>query len=323
VSKLADRCRGKWPSVWGQVGLGLTDKALRGKDTACPICGGKDRFRISNIDGRGTWFCHGENKGGDGVELVKQVLKVDFRRAAELIEGVVGAATAYGAIGGGNGHGGGKPKDPLKSWREANVNVFNTAVSDYLKGRGIELTAAEAVALRSHPALWHWLSQAKWPAMIAAVGPFGGPPVTCHQTFLEPDGSGKAPLEKARLFPSGASPTGGVWFGMPDPDHEFIVAEGIESALSAMRLFDAHAGCAALSDNGVRFLELPPEARRVRVFADDDELGQGAAAATEAGRRWKAEGRSVAVTMAAEVGRDANDVLMRRLKAGMNAGAAT
>jgi putative DNA primase/helicase len=311
--KLADRCKGKWPSVWGQVGLGLSDKALRGKDTACPICGGKDRFRISNKDGRGTWYCHGERLGGDGIELVKRALRIDFVKAAELIESVVGKATTYG------GQSGvcptDKPKDPLRSWREADANVLGAAVDVYLRGRGIELTAAEAGALRLHPALWHWPTQTKWPAMIAAVGPFGGSVVTCHQTFLEPDGSGKAPLEKARLFPSGACPTGGVWFGTPSPDSEFIVAEGIESALSAMRLYGAEAGCAALSDNGIRFLELPRTARAVRIFADNDELGQGVAAATEAGRRWKAEGRTVAVTMATEVGEDANDVWMRRLKA--------
>ena len=50
---------------------------------------------------------------------------------------------------------------------------------------------------------------------------------------------------------------GGVWFGDADPAHEFIVAEGIESTLSAMRIFGVTAGCAALSEGGVRRLILP------------------------------------------------------------------
>jgi hypothetical protein len=185
-----------------------------------------------------------------------------------------------------------------------------------LKGRGIELTKIEAVSLRLHPSLWHWPTKTKWPAMVAAVGPFGGPAVTCHQTFLQPDGSGKATVERPRLFPAGVAPKGGVWFGAPDQDHEFVVAEGIESLLSALRLYGVAAGCAALSDNGIRFLVLPPLplARRVRVFADHDELQQGVAAANEARRRWKAEGRDVRVSMAAEVGEDANDVWLRRLR---------
>jgi putative DNA primase/helicase len=249
------------PDVWGRVGLGLSDKALKGKDTACPMCGGKDRFRISDKGGNGTWYCHHERFGGDGIELVKRVLRVDFVRAAQLIEGVVGKATAYGAYAGNGGNGGNGLKDPLKFWRDANPDIFGASVDFYLRNRGVQLTETEARALRFHPALWHWPTQTKWPAMIAAVGPFDGPPVTCHQTFIEPDGSGKAPLEKARLFPSGAAPIGGVWFGLASPDHEFIVAEGIESMLSAMRLYDAQAGYAALSDNGVRFLSLPPAAR--------------------------------------------------------------
>jgi hypothetical protein len=152
--------------------------------------------------------------------------------------------------------------------------------------------------------------------MIALVRLASGAELTCHQTFLARDGAGKAPIDKPRLFPAGVAPAGGgVWFGAPDPEQDFIVAEGIESALSAMRLFDAAAGCAALSALGIRRLILPPEAKRVRVFADRDPEGQGAAAASVAKARWQAEGRAVSVAQAATVGCDANDVLMRRIKA--------
>jgi putative DNA primase/helicase len=99
-----------------------------------------------------------------------------------------------------------------------------------------------------------------------------------------------------------------------DPDREFIVGEGIESTLSAMRIFGATAGCAALSAFGVSRLILPSQARRVRISTDHDPLGQGLAAAREAGRRWLAEGRAVAVSMAAEVGEDSNDILLKRLR---------
>jgi hypothetical protein len=113
---------------------------------------------------------------------------------------------------------------------------------------------------------------------------------------------------------AGVAPIGGVWFGAARADREFIAAEGVESLLSALRLFGAEAGVAALSEGGIRRLALPPQARRVRIFADNDELRQGVAAAAEAARRWRAEGRSVAVSMAVEVGEDANDIWARRLK---------
>ena len=89
--------------------------------------------------------------------------------------------------------------------------------------------------------------------MLARVALATGEDITTHQTFIEPDGSGKADIEKPRLFAAGAKKTGGgVWFGVPDPAREFVIAEGIESTLCAMRIFGVAAGCAALSEGGVR-----------------------------------------------------------------------
>jgi hypothetical protein len=207
-------------------------------------------------------------------------------------------------------------KDPMQPWRRASPDTSGTPVDRYLRSRGIELTDEEGRSLRFSPALWHWPSQSRWPVMLARVSLANGIDLTTHQTFLRPDGSGKAPLgQKARLFAAGGRTAGGgVWIGgVTDPTTEFVVAEGIESLLSALRIFNASAGCAALSELGVRRLILPPEVRRVRIFADNDELGQGLAAAREAWRRWRDEGRKVAVSIADRVGEDANDVLRRRM----------
>ena len=81
---------------------------------------------------------------------------------------------------------------------------------------------------------------------------------------------------------------------------------------SGMRIFNCAYGVAALSALGISRLILPPAARRVRIFADHDELGQGLSAAREAGRRWLAEGRTVAVSISPTIGEDANDVWLRR-----------
>ena len=325
MSAITDRCRGKWPSILIGVGVTMTEAARKGRDAPCPICGGKDRFRFSNKDGLGLWYCHGCGEGGDGVKLVMLAKGVDFKGAAKLIDGVLGNRSFYGASASyGNGDGSAsaddKPKDPLRSWREAYPDIRNTSVETYLKGRGLTLADAEARPLRFHPALFHWISKQKFPAMIAAVARSpdegkGGTIITCHQTFLQMDGSEKAPVEKPKLFPSGVDPAGAaVWFGSPDPDHEFVVAEGIESALSAMRILGVAAGCAALSTWGIRCLVLPSAIRRVTVFADSDELQQGVAAANEARRRWRSEGRTVRVLQAERDGEDANDVWMRRSK---------
>jgi putative DNA primase/helicase len=326
TSAIAERCRGKWPSILIGVGVSLSEAARKGRDAPCPICGGKDRFRFSNKDGLGLWYCHGCSEGGDGVKLVMKVKGVDFKGAAKLIDGVLGDRSFYSpSASHGNGNtaattnDGGSPKDVLRSWRDAYPDIRNTTVEAYLRGRGLTLTDAEARSLRFHPALFHWISKQKFPAMVAAVARApdegkDGTVVTCHQTFLQIDGSGKAPVEKSKLFPAGVNPAGaGVWFGSPDPSHEFVVAEGIESALSAMRILGVQAGCAALSAVGIQRLVLPQHIRRVIVFADSDELQQGVAAANEARRRWRSEGRTVKVLQADRDGEDANDVWLRRL----------
>ena len=209
-----------------------------------------------------------------------------------------------------------KPKDPMKTWRDATPFRRKSPVDRYLQSRGIEITDEEAMSIRWSPSLWHWCSQAKWPAMLARVALVNGTDLGTHQTYVEFDGSGKAPLgDKARLFAAGGRTRGGgVWFGAARADQEFIIGEGIESTLSAMRIRGATSGCAALSADGIRTLILPPEAKLVRIFADHDEMNQSLLAARDAKKRWTAEGRTVTATIAENVGEDANDVWLRRCR---------
>src|SRR3546814_8107148 len=58
---IADQCINRWPSILPQ--FGISPSYLTGKQTPCPTCGGKDRFRFDNKDGRGTYYC---NKYGPG-----------------------------------------------------------------------------------------------------------------------------------------------------------------------------------------------------------------------------------------------------------------
>ncbi|WP_414534316.1 primase-helicase zinc-binding domain-containing protein [Dickeya chrysanthemi] len=48
---------GRWPDVLALLGITVPDNARQ--RTPCPACGGKDRFRFDDLDGRGAWhFCH-------------------------------------------------------------------------------------------------------------------------------------------------------------------------------------------------------------------------------------------------------------------------
>ena len=71
-----------------------------------------------------------------------------------------------------------KPCDPMKTFRNAGLFARRSPAGRYLETRGIKLTDDEASSLRFAPALWHWPTQTKWPAMLArvALAPAGD----CH-----------------------------------------------------------------------------------------------------------------------------------------------
>jgi putative DNA primase/helicase len=215
----------------------------------------------------------------------------------------------------------GPSSDPFKMWRKASPLppvivaaplVSGSLVETYLRNRGLE--SPSDAPLRYAPSLWHWPSRSRHPAMVALVTRHDGEPVTSHATFLSDDGR-KAAIEPPRLFPSGASPAGaGVWFDGLGSKRELIIAEGIESALSAAKLNDALAAVATLSTHGMRNLILPLAMRlTVRIFADHDRAGHGLAAARDLYRRLHSEGREVVITMPNRVGDDANDIWLRRV----------
>jgi putative DNA primase/helicase len=282
----------------------------------CPVPGHTDKhpsLRITEIDGKVLFKCW----GGCSQDAVIAALRSRGLWGGKPINETYRSRAEQGASSGDafKAKDDPKAKDPMRSWRNASL-FFRGSVTDlYLKRRAIELTDDEARSIRVASSLWHWVSKTRWPCMLARVTLADGTEITTHQTFLEFDGGGKAPIEKPRLFVSGGRTSGGaVWFGQAHLDQEFVVAEGIESALSALRIYGVKAGCAALSAGGIRQLVLPVAAQKVRIFADNDELGQSIAAARDAARRWRAEGRVVAATMSEGTGEDANDVLLRRLK---------
>src|SRR3546814_1865006 len=83
---IADQCINRWPSILPQ--FGISPSYLTGKQTPCPTCGGKDRFRFDNKDGRGTYYCN-KCGPGDGVQLVMMKTGWPFRQAAEKIREVL------------------------------------------------------------------------------------------------------------------------------------------------------------------------------------------------------------------------------------------
>lgn len=86
VSDVAAAACGHWPELLAAVGI---DIPRRGKHGPCPACGGKDRFRLDDKGGRGTWICN-QCGNGDGLDLLVRVTGKSTKEAAELLAPLVG-----------------------------------------------------------------------------------------------------------------------------------------------------------------------------------------------------------------------------------------
>jgi hypothetical protein len=178
-------------------------------------------------------------------------------------------------------------------------------VERYLRSRGI--TIPPPPSLRWTPSCKH-PSGVYLPAMIAKVVNVDDEFVAVHRTFLLPDGSDKAAVDKADQRRSlGPVTAGAVRLSPLDPDRALIVGEGIESVFSLMQLRGLP-GWAALSTSGLKNLMLPRAVKRVLIAVDHDKNGTGEAAAREAGHRWLLEDREVRLARPPGFG-DWNDVL--------------
>jgi putative DNA primase/helicase len=283
-----DVATGKWPGLL--LGFGLTERQLSGKHGPCPVCGGNDRFRFDDKDGRGTFFC--SNCGaGDGVSLVMLLKDWDFRTAAQEIEQAAGTIPA-----------GERMKQPgdaekveklRRAWSESKPLQSGDEAMRYLAGRGLAL-ATIPDCLRLHSALPYFDGRSelgKFPALLARVVGPDGYGLTLHRTYLK-DG-GKAPVESARkLMPGKPIAGGAIRLG---PVAEWIgIAEGIETALAASQLFNVPVW-SCISTAGIESFTPPDGVRTLTIFADNDTNHAGLAAAYQAAHRLAMQGMTVEV----------------------------
>jgi putative DNA primase/helicase len=311
---LKDRALGRWLGIL--PALGIRKSFLTGKHGPCPMCGGKDRWRWDNREGRGTWICS-KCGAGDGIALVMQINGWKFREAAKQIETIIGSVSTY------------EPKrersdrekrDAMnKLWRSGKTIEANDPVGRYL---------ARRVGLTSFPSCLRTASdlryQSDWPsfhpAMIAMVtGPDGAPSIL-HRTYLTADGR-KASVDAPRRMMPGTVAKGSA-IRLAPPIDALGIAEGIETALSASALFGIP--CWAAANAGMLAAwQPPPEVKRIIIFGDNDPGYEGQAAAYALARRLRSDKCTVEVHVPADSGADWNDVHRLQLNAASDAGGPT
>lgn len=296
----ADLAVGRWPDLL--VRFGIKRHLLTGKHSPCPACGGRDRFRFDDKEGRGTFFCS-HCGAGDGFDLLRLLNGWDFKEAASQVKAVVGAIPARASKPAPNATD--KLETCRRIWRESLAIVVGDPVHAYLLHRtGIENVPA---CIRFHPDLPYRHDDGTLtchPAMITKVADTDGNGSAIHRTYLTNDGH-KANVPTVKKVVGSLPPSSAV--RLLPADSTLGIAEGIETALSASVMFGIPVW-AAVSAGGIEKWTPPFGIERVTVFGDNDLNGTGQAASWSLAKRLMASGVAVDVRIPEMPGHDWNDI---------------
>ncbi len=206
-------------------------------------------------------------------------------------------------------------------WGESIPIEGEGIVAKYMASRGI-IFEDWPLDLREHPQMAVYADGKKtgqvFPALVAIIRNEEGQPSGLHVTFLKSDGNRKAEIENPRrIIGWGEGSTRGGTVRLMKPSGGQIgLGEGLESTLSAS-ILTGIPGWSALTAGGIERAVLPPEIRRVVIFADRDPAGLKSAA--NACDRFRREGREAEILAPNEDKADFNDILKKETRASVTA----
>lgn len=198
-------------------------------------------------------------------------------------------------------------RNAFRLWLEAST-LAGSPAERYLAGRGI---TTESRDLRFHPRMPLGPKGAVrfLPALVAAVRNDAGI-LALNRIFLDPDSDRLAAFEQPKRS-LGSPGSGAVRLAFPRGGR-LGLAEGVETALSAMQLFGIPCW-ATLGNERFGLVTIPESVRELHLFVDNDASGR--LADDRAREAYACEGRRIVSRPPDRTGDDWNDVLLRRMHA--------
>lgn len=307
---------GRWSELLPE--LGIAPEFLRNRHGPCPACGGRDRYRFDDRDGRGTFYCS-HCGAGDGFKLLQLVHNWDFPTTCRELTQAAGLEAEEPLHqqppqrrSNFQRH---QPAAATPTWRVRALRRSTCSVADvddvriYMTSRGV-WPVPPGCSLRAHP-----LAECydcgkligRYPALIADVDDIEGDLVTCHITYVP--GGRKLEGTPRKLLSRTTDRVSCCARLMPADGNVLAIAEGIETALAAHLLHPDVPVWAALNASLLAKFVPPPGIHRVVIFADRDVAGR------EAARRLRDElhGRCrVEIAVPPKPAKDWADVLVAR-----------
>lgn len=237
----------------------------------CPVCGGRDRFAINTR--KATFLCRKCDGRGDGIDLVRFVLGLDFAGALRwlvgdapaVIDPAERARRAKQSERARQDQEARAARERAKAieaargiWRNGRP-IEATAAADYLDRRGLRaLVAHPPACLRFHPALPYmirrgdgagWREVHRGPALLAAIQGPDGRFCGVHRTWLDltrPKGKAEITHDGAELPAKkvlGSKKGGAIRLVRPKGAALLVMGEGIETTATAA-IAELHDGAA-------------------------------------------------------------------------------
>lgn len=275
------QCAGRWAAVL--VSLGYERKLFTGKHQACPICGGKDRFRWHPVKEVG--FCNHCNSL-QPMDMALEITGESFKLTAARIRGE--RLETLQVV----------QKEDKTAENEARIKKIHAGLrrmkgdcpaSKYLANRGLRvLPDADCYY---HPGVDHWSKdkvKSTHPAMVSLIRTPQGEVASIHVTYLTYDGQ-KANVEpQKKVFPVIKSIAGGAIRLFPS-DSRLAIAEGVETAL-AVNDNEGLPCWAAGNANQVEKFECPAEVTELWIYSDMETSFAGLKAASALANRMSLKG---------------------------------
>jgi putative DNA primase/helicase len=270
-----------WLRVLRAAGIEAT--FLRNRHGPCPICGGKDRYRFDNKNGRGDFYCN--NCGaGDGFKLIAGTQGLNFKDARALVLDLAGIQESRREFVRSSSP---EPEPEqtiarptrrvLQLIRESCAIEDCEPVRSYLVSRSL-WPLPSSHTLRAHTSVEYWhdkRSVGRFPALLGVVRDVNGETVTVHVTYLEPSGEKLRDFDPRKIL-SGMGGREGCSVRLMSHGATLGIAEGIETALSASMLHELPVW-AALNTSLLTKFTPPDGVERLVIFADRDIAGLEAA----------------------------------------------
>jgi len=273
--QLKQQTTGRWKDIL--LTMGVPSKILSGEHQACPFCGGKDRFRFTNHEGQGFYYCN-QCGNGTGFDLASKFLDKSFAEVCREIEKILGGkikmrtetADRTAEVSAVN-----------KIWADSVELVKDDPVCQYLTGRGLKMAST---TLRFHQGVFDGHSGHRLPSMIAPIMDSLDEMIGIHITHLEEGAGncwGKSTLARSAKKQRKLKETisgGAIRLWKMDPSN-LGIAEGIETALAVRELFGVNCWSVMTATGMEKFILPDPRPIQLTIYADNDRNFTGLKAA--------------------------------------------